>query len=219
MPYIDSKERAERFAKGLGSQIRYLKSILPNASFVFIGPSDMSTKIDGEMTSYPYLVEVRDALKQVCFDNGVPYWDVYEVMGGYNSMPQWVEQDPPLAGHDYIHFTPRGAKKVAELFWKAIVTDYTQYTGDSTLYGKYFKVEVTQTPDEEYQAKMDTTKVDSTVQLKSSKPAPLQKKKMKKAKKAKASESKEKKQEEKETGIHQWEDALQVQNPKNKNGK
>lgn len=218
VPYIDSKERAARFAKGLGSQIRYLKSILPNASFVFIGPSDMSTKIDGEMTSYPYLVEVRDALKQICFDNGVPYWDVYEVMGGYNSMPQWVEQDPPLAGHDYIHFTPRGAKKVAELFWKAIVTDYTQYTGDSTLYGKYFKVEVTQTPEEEYKAKMDTAKADS-VQAPAAKPVKKKTNAIKKDQKAKEAEVKKEAKTTKESGINQWKDALNVQNPKNKNSK
>lgn len=214
VPYIDSKERAERFARGLGSQIKYLKSVLPQASFVFIGPSDMSTKINGEMTSYPYLVEVRDALKQICFDNEVAYWDVYEVMGGYNSMPQWVEQDPPLAGHDYIHFTPRGAKKVAELFWKAIVTDYTQYTGDSTLYGKYFKVEVTQTPDEVYKSKMDTAKVDSTLTPVST-PALKEKGGRKKKKQSDQPVDTNKK----ESGIKQWKDALQVQNPKNKNEK
>ena len=38
-------------------------------------------------------------------------------MGSEGSMVDWVNQSPPLAGPDHIHFTPRGSKKVG----KAIV--------------------------------------------------------------------------------------------------
>lgn len=119
VPYIKSEEKAIGYGKWFSSQIKYLKKINPNAAFVVIGPSDMSTKVNGEFTTFPYLEIVRDVLKKAAFDNNAGYWDLYEVMGGKNSMISWVEAETPLAGKDYIHFNNRGTKKVSELFMKA----------------------------------------------------------------------------------------------------
>lgn len=127
VPYIDSDKKAEKYGEWFASQIGVFKSILPNASFILIGPSDMSTKVKNNYVTFPYLTQVRDALKKAAFDHGAAYWDLYEVMGGENSMPSWVNADPPLAAKDYIHFTPSGARKVAELFYGAILEDYKVY--------------------------------------------------------------------------------------------
>ncbi|MGB1004109.1 MAG: hypothetical protein ACPGVC_07770, partial [Salibacteraceae bacterium] len=62
---------------------------------------------------------VRDALKTAAFETGSGYWDLYEVMGGRNSMISWVEAEKPLAGKDYVHFNNLGTRKVSELFMKA----------------------------------------------------------------------------------------------------
>jgi hypothetical protein len=40
-------------------------------------------------------------------------------------MPTWVNEG--LAGKDYIHFTAAGAKKIAELFYEALINDYNEY--------------------------------------------------------------------------------------------
>lgn len=119
VPYVESKEKAIGYGKWFSSQIRYLQSILPNVSIIVIGPSDMATKINGEFTTFPNLEFVRDALKEAAFENGCGYWDLYEVMGGRNSMISWVESTPPLAGKDYVHFNNLGMRKVSELFMKA----------------------------------------------------------------------------------------------------
>ena len=127
VPYIKSKERAQEYGRWFAAQIRYLQSMLPHADFVLIGPSDMAIKDKTDYVTRPFLVEVRDALKQAAFDRGIAFWDIYEVMGGRNSMASWVEADPPLAGPDYVHFTPRGARRMAELFYKALDRDYENY--------------------------------------------------------------------------------------------
>ena len=87
----------------------------------------MSTNINGKMQTYPNLPDVRDALKNAVFEMGGAYFDMYEVMGGKNSMPSWVDANPPLAAKDYIHFSPRGAEKIAELFYESLMLDYEQY--------------------------------------------------------------------------------------------
>ena len=60
------------------------------------------------MTSYPGLEPVRDALKNAHLESGFAFWDLYEAMGGHNSMPSFVHSDPPLASTDYIHFSQPG---------------------------------------------------------------------------------------------------------------
>ena len=52
---------------------------------------------------------------------------MYQAMGGENTMPDWAQQDPPLASKDYIHFTVKGSKKIAELFYKTFSEDYEAY--------------------------------------------------------------------------------------------
>lgn len=129
MPEIKSKEEALRYGNSLYNQFAYVKRHCPQASVIAIGPADMSKKIDGKMVSYPYLTDVRDAIKQSAFKAGCAYWDMYEAMGGHNSMPAWVEAQPPLAGPDYIHFTPFGAEKIGELLTKALINAYKKHEG------------------------------------------------------------------------------------------
>ena len=130
VPYIENVEGAERYGRWFKSQISYLKSIVPEASIIVIGPSDMAHKVKDKFVSRPFLEDVRDALKNAAFESGCGFWDIYEVMGGPNSMKTWVEADPALAGSDYTHFTPKGAKKIAELFMKAFWEEYEAWKGE-----------------------------------------------------------------------------------------
>jgi lysophospholipase L1-like esterase len=127
VPHIKNQKNADDYGKWFASQIAFLKRIVPEADILVIGPSDMSVKENTSYVTYPFLVEVRDALKKAAFAEGAAFWDIFEVMGGKNSMPSWVDADPPLAGPDYIHFTPLGAKTIAELFYKAMHQDYNIY--------------------------------------------------------------------------------------------
>ncbi len=127
IPYIKSKERAYKYGKWFGSQIRLLKSLCPNATILVIGPADMSKKEETNFITYPLLSEVRNALKEHTFKEGGVFWDMYEAMGGQNTMPKWAEENPPLASKDYIHFTSKGARKIAELFYSSLKEDYNAY--------------------------------------------------------------------------------------------
>lgn len=127
VPYIDSKIRAEKFGNYFRSNLRYLKSIMPKSSFIVIGPSDMATKEKGEFVTYPMLETIRDQVQKAAFSQGAAYYDMYEVMGGKNSMADWVSAEPALAGADYVHFTTKGAKKMATSFYDALMKDLDSY--------------------------------------------------------------------------------------------
>ncbi len=130
LPYLEDEARAKRYGGWFASQIRYLKRMNPNTDFVVIGPSDMSIKEGTKFVTYPLLPTVRDALKKAAFDHGAGYWDMYEVMGGRNSMPGWVSAEPALAAPDYVHFTRQGSIRIAELFYDALMKDYEEYVAN-----------------------------------------------------------------------------------------
>ena len=123
MPYIKDSTQALNYANWFKSQLKTIKRMRPDASFIVIGPSDMSYKEGDRFVTYQFLPLVRDELKKASLAAGYGYWDMYEAMGGFNSMPSWVNAEPALAGADYTHFTPRGAKLIANMFYNALMVE------------------------------------------------------------------------------------------------
>ena len=109
------------------SQLAFIKEHVPDVQIIVIGPSDMSRKVNNRYESYPNIGLIRDALKKATFRADGVYWDMYEAMGGYNSMPSWVFAQPSLATKDFVHFTPRGAKIIANMFYNAFMYEYYRY--------------------------------------------------------------------------------------------
>jgi lysophospholipase L1-like esterase len=111
------------------AQLKYIKSIAPDISILVIGVSDMSRNVGGKYVSYPNIEKIRNAQRNAAFKANCAFWDLYEAMGGKNSMPSWVEAKPePLATKDYTHFTAKGAGVVSEMLYKALMTEYDAYS-------------------------------------------------------------------------------------------
>ena len=127
IPYIKTKERAEKYGKYFKRQIQKLKKINPKALFLIVGPADMAMKEKTEFITYPILEEVILALKSAAFETNSCFWDMYLNMGGKNSIQKWVNEKPSLAARDYIHFTNRGAQKIADYFIEDFIRDYKYY--------------------------------------------------------------------------------------------
>lgn len=108
------------YKRGMMVQLKRLKSLNPGVPILVIGTSDMSRKEGSNYVSYPNVEQIRDAQKEAALATGCGFWDLYDVMGGANSMPVWVFADPPLAQKDFIHFNPRGANIVGQKLYEAL---------------------------------------------------------------------------------------------------
>ncbi len=109
------------------AQLKFLKSLSDELKIdiIVIGTSDMARK-DGELyASYPNVAAIRNAQKQAAFRAGCPFWDLYEAMGGHNSMVSWVNIG--FAAKDYTHFSSKGARVVSELFYDELMKEYRHY--------------------------------------------------------------------------------------------
>ncbi|MDI9339943.1 MAG: GDSL-type esterase/lipase family protein [Sediminibacterium sp.] len=125
LPGIKDEAMAKNFGDYIRGQIAIVKRLAPQASILVIGPADMSIKKETEYVTYPMLEPLRDAIKQAAFDSNCAFFDMYDCMGGKNSMVSWVDQK--LAASDYIHFSPQGARKIATLLYSALINDYNAY--------------------------------------------------------------------------------------------
>ena len=134
VPAARSTKAISGYMDKVREQIAYYQEVAPAAKILFIGPSDMASSTeDGRIVSYRHLPEVVDSLKAVSLESGAAYWDLYRMMGGQNSMAQWVRHYPAYAGPDYVHFTPAGAKLVGETLSRSLLTYYDFYDLRKTL--------------------------------------------------------------------------------------
>ena len=97
------------FISGYRDQIHYLRACAPDASILFIGPSDMIRLVDGEWQTYPMVPYMDKLLTKMAQEEGVAYFSLYRWMGGAGSMLRW--RDNGLAGDDGVHFYRSGARK------------------------------------------------------------------------------------------------------------
>ena len=122
MPAIGSRGAVERYVETMRQQIQFVMEAAPDASLLFIGPSDMITTVEGEQRSYPMLPYLDKCLMEMVAEQGGAYYSLFRLMGGAGSMFRW--RDKGLAGDDMIHFTRAGAKKVGEMLAKQILEDF-----------------------------------------------------------------------------------------------
>ncbi len=125
VPYI--AENYTNYEKWYYSQIEHLKELCPDASVLVVGVADMSVKDKDKFVPYPNLDNINRAIRNAAFKAGAAYWDIHKAMGGKNSMPSWVKANPPLATTDYVHFTPRGSKLIAQMLYNAFIYEYFRY--------------------------------------------------------------------------------------------
>lgn len=127
VPYVKDSQAVQYYEYCFLKQLQLLKRQMPGVSILVVGTTDIATKQGTDYASYPYLEMIRDAQRRAAFAAGCAFWDAFEAMGGKNSMPAWVFNNPPLAAKDFTHLSPRGANILAELLYKAIMKDYQRY--------------------------------------------------------------------------------------------
>ncbi len=124
VPYLKNFKQYENYFK---RELRVVKKMLPKIPVLVVGPSDMSVKEKGKFITHPNLEGVRNAVRDAALDSGCAFWDMYEAMGGRNSMPSWVYAEPPLAVSDFVHFNTRGAKIIAEMLYNSFMYEYIHW--------------------------------------------------------------------------------------------
>ena len=101
--------------------IKHLRNAFPNTSILMFSVNDKTIKHGNRFITNPDVPLLLDTQKRIVQKAKVSFWNLWEAMGGTNSMNEWVNAAPPMALKDYAHFTQDGGERVAELFVKALL--------------------------------------------------------------------------------------------------
>ena len=124
--YNDSIVNFKYYQKQLEKSIKHLRKAFPSTSILIISTADKAFKVDGEFRTGDGVENLLEAQQAVAQKFGCAFFNLYEAMGGYNSMKTWAEKKPILAGSDYTHFNQSGSAKIGRLIGNAILNEYEQ---------------------------------------------------------------------------------------------
>ncbi len=116
------------YERSITRQIISLRKINPEITIIIVGVSDMAKFVKGQYKTYESVEKIRDAQKKAALDNNCIFWDLYETMGGKESMPSWAFHKPAYASkRDFAHFTYSGSRLVGRFFNEAFFNAYEDY--------------------------------------------------------------------------------------------
>lgn len=98
---------------------------LPEASCLIIGAMDRARVENGAVTSMRIIQLIIQEQRRAAEQLGCAYFDTYESMGGWGSMPSWVRRG--LGQADMTHPSGVGADRIASWIYGALMQGYDAY--------------------------------------------------------------------------------------------
>jgi lysophospholipase L1-like esterase len=115
------------YVAGMRRVISHFQKAFPESSILLIGISDRSINVNGAFKTLPGILRMRTAQRKIAEQSGILFWDLFEAMGGENSMPKFASAQPPMAGKDHTHLNSRGGQVMAGKLAKALLFEMKQY--------------------------------------------------------------------------------------------
>ena len=114
--------KPEVFKENYRRLIRLIREQSPDCAFVFITNNDSYRYISRGMTYNHNGPTVQKAMFELAKEYGAAVWDVYDIMGGKDSVIKW--RDAGLVKSDRLHFTQEGYVLLGDMLYNALVDDY-----------------------------------------------------------------------------------------------
>ena len=114
--------KPEVFKENYRRLIRLIREQSPDCAFVFITNNDSYRYISRGMTYNHNGPTVQKAMFELAKEYGAVVWDVYDIMGGKDSVIKW--RNAGLVKSDRLHFTQEGYVLLGDMLYNALVDDY-----------------------------------------------------------------------------------------------
>lgn len=124
VPYLDDTAECNRMEEAYYQLFMKYRQAAPNASILVISSGDIATRKGGVDQTYPLLPYFVQAQKKAALRAGCAFWNLFESMGGNNSILKWVEKR--LASKDG-HLSPSGQEIFATQLYSALQLEYEVY--------------------------------------------------------------------------------------------
>ena len=97
----------------------------PDGSCLVISPLDQAEAKDGGYPSRPVMPHLVDTQRKAAHAVGCAFFSTYDWMGGKGSAAKWFKRN--LVGTDFQHLSKKGANKMADGVFGALMAGYARY--------------------------------------------------------------------------------------------
>lgn len=139
------------YERAMTRVVNQLKNCFPNASILIVSTADKASKYGMEMKTDSAVVPLANSQKKYAEATHSGFINLYQLMGGENSMVKWVEEEPALANKDYTHFNTKGSQKIAQFIYNQLKKEYELFKNTP----KQGKTIVTENPEQPNQENED----------------------------------------------------------------
>ena len=118
----------DNYINGMKTTIQHIKEYYPNTGILIVSVADRDYKDeDGEVRTMPGIRNLVRYQRNLAAEEGVAFWNMFEAMGGNESMKTLVDSKPSMANYDYTHINVRGGRHLAGLLFEALIYGKEQY--------------------------------------------------------------------------------------------
>lgn len=115
------------YTRRMVAVVNKMKKAFPKSSFLLLSVGDRSSMKSGRVQTMNSIPAMRNAQRMIARKTGIAFWDMFEAMGGENSMVRFVQSRPPLAAKDYTHLTFKGGRKLAGSLVKSLLFEAEKF--------------------------------------------------------------------------------------------
>lgn len=115
------------YTKNMTPVLEKFISAFPKTDILLVSSADRAFRYNGEYQTAKGLPNLLETQARLAYDHHLAFFNLFETMGGENSIVDWASQKPPLANKDYVHPNGKGADILAEKLFHAMMNDYNNY--------------------------------------------------------------------------------------------
>lgn len=115
------------YMDGMSKLIVKFRRVFPNTPILLFSVSDRSERKQGAYVTMKSIKGLVNAQQKLAYDNKLLFWNLYQAMGGENSMARFVASNPPLANKDYTHLNFQGGRKIGLTFARSFIHEKKKF--------------------------------------------------------------------------------------------
>jgi lysophospholipase L1-like esterase len=108
-----------------GKLLAAVRAARPDAACLVVSPTDQAEARDGGYPSRPVMPVLIAAQRDAARAQGCAFYSTYDWMGGKGSAAKWYRGG--LVGTDFQHLSRKGANKLSEALFAALMAGYQAY--------------------------------------------------------------------------------------------
>ncbi|MFW9597689.1 MAG: hypothetical protein ACMV0Y_07035, partial [Paludibacter sp.] len=115
------------YMQGMEKLVKKFRENFPGTPILLLSVSDRSERRNGQFVTMKAVKSLVAAQERFAYNQKLLFWNMYEAMGGENSMAAFVNSNPPLASKDYTHMSFEGGKIIGHKLAKSILYESEKY--------------------------------------------------------------------------------------------